>query len=60
MDKQLEMLKDLTDANGIAGFETAIKNKVKEYLNPLSDEIVEDNLGGVFGKKKPKRAQKRS
>ena len=58
MDKQLEMLKDLTDANGIAGFETAIKNKVKEYLNPLSDEIVEDNLGGVFGKKKAKEGAK--
>lgn len=51
MDKQLKMLKDLTDVNGIAGFETEVKSKVKGYLEPLSDEIIEDNLGGIFGKK---------
>lgn len=51
MDKQLEMLKDLTDVNGIAGFESEVKQKMKHYLEPVSDEIIEDNLGGVYGKK---------
>ena len=51
MDKQLEMLKDLTDVNGIAGFESEVKQKMKSYLEPVSDEIIEDNLGGVYGKK---------
>ena len=58
MDKQLEMLKDLTDVNGIAGFEADVKHKVKTYLEPLSDEIIEDNLGGVFGKKAAKSGSK--
>ena len=58
MDKQLEMLKDLTDVNGIAGFENAVKHKVKNYLEPLSDEIIEDNLGGVYGKKTAKDGSK--
>lgn len=58
MDKQLEMLKALTDVNGIAGFETAVKSKVKTYLEPLSDEIIEDNLGGIFGKKNAKAGEK--
>ena len=24
---------------------------MKEYLEPVSDEIIEDGLGGIFGKK---------
>ena len=58
MDKQLEMLKDLTDVNGIAGFESAVKDKVKAYIEPLSDEIIEDNLGGIFGKKRSESGSK--
>lgn len=58
MDKQLEMLKDLTDVNGVAGFEHAVKQKAKSYLEPLSDEIIEDNLGGVYGKKNAKDGSK--
>ena len=28
-----------------------VKSTMKAYLTPVSDEIVEDNLGGIFGKK---------
>lgn len=28
-----------------------VKAKMKEYLEPVSDEIIEDGLGGIFGKK---------
>ena len=27
---------------------------MKEYLEPVSDEIIEDGLGGIFGKKQVK------
>ena len=30
---------------------------MKDYLTPVSDEIVEDNLGGIFGKSVPKMVQ---
>lgn len=52
MDKQLELLKSLTDVNGISGFEYDVKKLMKEYLTPVSDELIEDNLGSIFGKKK--------
>jgi putative aminopeptidase FrvX len=35
-------LKSLTDVNGIAGYERNVKAKMKEYLEPVSDEIIED------------------
>ena len=31
---------------------------MKEYLEPVSDEIIEDNLGGIFGKKNAKNGSK--
>ena len=58
MDKQLEMLKALTDANGVSGFETEVKELMREYLEPNSDSIIEDNLGGIFGKKESKSGSK--
>lgn len=51
MDKTVKLLKDLTDVNGIAGHEYKVKQLMKDYLKPVSDELVEDNLGGIFGKK---------
>ena len=58
MDKQLEMLKALTDANGVSGFEMEVKELMREYLEPNSDSIIEDNLGGIFGKKESKSGSK--
>ena len=26
------------------------KTLMRDYLTPVSDEIIEDNLGGIFGK----------
>lgn len=31
---------------------------MKDYLTPVSDEIVEDNLGGIFGKKRAQNGSK--
>lgn len=51
MDNSVNLLKTLTDIDGIAGHEMEVKSTMKDYLTPISDEIVEDNLGGIFGKK---------
>ncbi|WP_057510564.1 M42 family metallopeptidase [Staphylococcus simulans] len=58
MDKTVKLLKDLTDVNGIAGHEYKVKQLMKDYLKPVSDELVEDNLGGIFGKKKAEKGSK--
>ncbi|MEC5300945.1 MULTISPECIES: M42 family metallopeptidase [Staphylococcus] len=51
MNQSVELLKSLTDVDGIAGHEMKVKTLMHDYLKPVSDEIVEDNLGGIFGKK---------
>lgn len=51
MTDSIQLLKELTAANGIAGREMQVKSIMKHYLSPVSDAIVEDNLGGIFGKK---------
>lgn len=51
MNDSVKLLKSLTDVDGIAGHEMAVKELMNDYLTPVSDEIIEDNLGGIFGKK---------
>lgn len=51
MNDSVKLLKSLTDVDGIAGQEMAVKALMNDYLTPVSDEIIEDNLGGIFGKK---------
>ena len=46
-----QLLHTLTDINGIAGHEMAVKSTMKDYLQPVSDQLIEDNLGGIFGLK---------
>ena len=58
MSDSKELLKSLTDVNGIAGHEKNVKSLMKDYLTPVSDDIVEDNLGGIFGKKRAQNASK--
>ena len=31
---------------------------MRDYLTPISDEIIEDGLGGIFGKKESKTGSK--
>jgi len=49
MPDSKELLKSLTNVNGIAGHEMKVKTLMKNYLIPVSDDIIEDNLGGIFG-----------
>ncbi|MGW9856227.1 putative aminopeptidase FrvX [Staphylococcus hominis] len=58
MKESIELLKTLTDVNGIAGYEHQVKAKMREYLEPISDDIIEDGLGGIFGKKESKTSSK--
>ncbi|MCF7563243.1 M42 family metallopeptidase [Staphylococcus epidermidis] len=51
MPESKALLKSLTDVNGISEHEMQVKSLMKDYLTPVSDEIVEDRLGGIFGKK---------
>lgn len=49
--EQLELFKRLTDCNAVAGYERPMTRLMQEYLEPISDEIVKDNTGSIFGKK---------
>jgi endoglucanase len=51
MDRLTQMMKELTEANGVSGFEGAVRRKMEQYLKPLSNEILRDRLGSVVGKK---------
>lgn len=51
LDNTLKMLKELTDANGIAGNERAPREVMKRYIEPFADEIETDNLGSLIAKK---------
>ncbi|GGP14356.1 M42 family metallopeptidase [Oceanobacillus neutriphilus] len=50
MNKEtLTLFKNLTELQGAPGNEHAVRHFMKQELEKYSDEIVQDNLGGVFG-----------
>jgi len=51
MDETLKLLKDLTEAHGVPGFESPVRAVVKEYFQKLG-EISQDKLGSVICKKR--------
>lgn len=51
LDPTLQMLKELTDANGIPGNERAPREVMRKYIEPFADEIEMDNLGSLIAKK---------
>ncbi len=51
LDETLTMLKDLTDARGIAGNEREVREVMKRYIAPYADEITTDGLGSLIAKK---------
>ncbi len=48
----LSLFKTLTELPGAPGNEHAVRAFMREELAKYSDEIVQDNLGGIFGLKK--------
>lgn len=50
----LQLFKTLTELPGAPGNEHAVRAFMKENLEKYSDEIIQDNLGSIFGVKKGK------
>lgn len=50
MDETLKMLKELTDAPGVPGYEREARLVVERYMEPLA-ELSRDRLGSVIGRK---------
>lgn len=48
-NETLHMFKTLTELPGAPGDERAVRAYMREELTKYSDEIVQDNLGGIFG-----------
>ncbi|MFC0300946.1 M42 family metallopeptidase [Virgibacillus soli] len=47
-----DLFKTLTELQGAPGNEHAVRAFMKEELTKYADEVIQDNLGGVFGVKK--------
>ncbi|CAM4166104.1 M42 family metallopeptidase [Lacicoccus alkaliphilus] len=54
--KTVERMKTLTELHGAPGFEDLIRGYLRKALEPLSDEIITDGLGGIFAVKKSGKA----
>jgi len=50
MDEIEELLKELTEASGVAGFESEVRNLLRRHLEPLG-EIDRDKLGSLICRK---------
>jgi putative aminopeptidase FrvX len=48
----LELFKTLTELPGTSGFESEVRFFMKEQLSQYSDELIQDNLGSIFGVKR--------
>jgi putative aminopeptidase FrvX len=51
MDKTIKLLKDLTEASGVSGYEAPVKQITKEYLKPFGP-LSTDRIGSVVCEKK--------
>lgn len=51
-EETLALFKTLTELPGAPGFESEVRAFMKTQLSKYSDEVIEDNLGSVFGVKK--------
>ncbi|WP_088103771.1 M42 family metallopeptidase [Halalkalibacter urbisdiaboli] len=51
LDEKLQMLKSLTDANGIPGNEREVRDVMTNYISPFADEVTTDKLGSLVAKK---------
>ena len=48
-EETMQLFKTLTELPGAPGDERAVRNFMRKELEKYSDEIVQDNLGGIFG-----------
>jgi putative aminopeptidase FrvX len=50
MDKTEKLLKELTEAKGVAGYEREVRNVIRRYLEPMGS-ITQDKIGSLICKK---------
>ncbi|ASI36100.1 MULTISPECIES: M42 family metallopeptidase [unclassified Exiguobacterium] len=50
-EKTKDLFKTLTELNGAPGFEHEVRQFVRERITPVTDEIVTDGIGSIFGKR---------
>ncbi|HJF32310.1 MAG TPA: M42 family metallopeptidase [Sporosarcina psychrophila] len=48
----IEMFRTLTELPGAPGNEHAVRNYMRNELGKYADELIQDNLGGIFGVRK--------
>ncbi|RHW40786.1 M42 family peptidase [Neobacillus notoginsengisoli] len=58
-EKTLNLFKTLTELPGAPGNEHAVRNYMRKRLEPVSDELIYDNLGSIFGVRKGKEGNPR-
>jgi putative aminopeptidase FrvX len=51
-EQTLQLFKKLTEAPGAPGFEHQVRKIMREELGKYTDEIIQDNLGSIFGVKR--------
>ena len=51
MEEIVTLLKELTEAHGIPGYETPVRGVIRKYLEPLG-ELSQDKIGSVICKKR--------
>lgn len=52
MDQLTQMMKRLSEVDGVPGFEKEVRAEMEGLLRPLSDEIMKDRLGSIVGVKR--------
>ncbi len=53
-EETMQLFKTLTELQGAPGFEHDVRKFMRSELEPVSDEIIQDKLGSIFGVKKGK------
>jgi putative aminopeptidase FrvX len=51
-EQTLELFRTLTEMPGAPGFESELRKFVRSQLEPVSDEVIQDRTGGIFGVRK--------
>lgn len=54
-DQVLELLKELTEAFGVSGFEDEVREKIRQRVTPLADQVEVDALGNLHAVLNPKQ-----
>lgn len=52
MDKTEQLLKEVTEANGVSGYETEVRKIMAREMKGITDDIQYDKIGSIMGVKK--------